>query len=207
MKKSIVWGCSILLGISGLLATGIAQTKTPVVFFPGYPGTKLAVTVQNQTVAPECPANGTFEFWGLTDQLGTFSLPCANKLMTLVYNRQPNLPMCQRFSEQPGVTVTIKNYGMIDSISGWYEDLFAFLEVNGYTPNVNIRVAGYDWRLTPDIGDFLQRTIDLIEQTYAENGNTPVHLVGHSNGPLYAQYVLTHTAQAWKNKYIHGFTP
>ena len=46
----------------------------------------------------------------------------------------------------------------------------------------------------------------LIEETYHQNRNTPVHLAGHSNGPLYAQYLLTHTTQAWKNTFIHGFT-
>ncbi len=71
---------------------------------------------------------------------------------------------------------------------------------------MNIRVAGYDFRLTPDMGRFLERTIELIEETYRENGNTPVHLVAHSNGPVYAQYLLTHTSQRWKNKHIHGFT-
>ena len=34
-----------------------------------------------------------------------------------------------------------------------------------------------------------------------------MHLVGHSNGPIYVQYLLTHTSQTWKDKYIHGFTP
>ena len=34
-----------------------------------------------------------------------------------------------------------------------------------------------------------------------------MQLVGHSNGPLYAQYLLTHTSAAWKHRYIHGFTP
>jgi lysophospholipase-3 len=33
-----------------------------------------------------------------------------------------------------------------------------------------------------------------------------VHLVGHSNGPLYALYLLTHTTRAWRSQYIHGFT-
>ena len=59
----------------------------------------------------------------------------------------------------------------------------------------DIRVAGYDSRLTPDIGDFLERTKRLIEDTYRDNGNQPVHLAGHSNGPLYAQYLLTHTSR------------
>jgi lecithin-cholesterol acyltransferase len=207
MKKSTIWGFSILLVVSTLLATGIAQTKTPVVFFPGWGSTKLVVTVTNQTWAPECPASGVFESWLLSDQSGDFSPACRDKLMTLAYNRQPFIPMSQRFSEQPGVTVTIKDYGKIESTPFYYEDLYAYLEANGYTRNLNIRVAGYDLRLTPDMGGFLERTIYLIEQTYADNGNTPVHLVGHSNGPLYAQYLLTHTSQAWKNKYIHGFTP
>jgi lysophospholipase-3 len=68
-------------------------------------------------------------------------------------------------------------------------------------------VAGYDSRLTPDMDGFVHWTKRLIEDTYYDNGRRPVHLVGHSNGPLYAQYLLTHTSQAWKDKYVHGFTP
>ena len=54
---------------------------------------------------------------------------------------------------------------------------------------------------------FVERTKWLIEDTYYDNGRRPVHLVGHSNGPLYIQYLLTHTSQRWKDKYVHGFTP
>jgi lecithin-cholesterol acyltransferase len=32
--------------------------------------------------------------------------------------------------------------------------------------NVSIRVAGYDSRLSPDLGGFLERSIALIEETY-----------------------------------------
>ncbi len=206
MKNKFMFVLLMVLGTSGFLETGIAQTRTPVVFFPGYVTTKLMVTVQNQTVAPECPPTGTFEAWVLSDQASNFSPACRDKLLTLVYDRQAFLPMPQRLSEQPGVTVTIKDYGTTDS-APIYEPFYVFLEANGYTRNQNIRVAGYDWRLTPDMGDFLARTIHLIEQTYTDNGDTPVHLVGHSNGPVYAQYLLTHTTQAWKDKYIHGFTP
>ena len=208
MRKSFLCTLMPFLAVSVLLTTGIAQTRPPVVLFPGYISTKLLVTVENQTVAPDCPASGTFEAWVLSDQSNGFSPACRDQLMTLVYNRQPFLPMAQRFSEQPGVAVTIKDYGKIESCPcPFYEDLYASLEANGYTRNLNIRVAGYDWRLAPDMGGFLQRTIGLIEQTYADNGNTPVHLVSHSNGPLYTQYLLTHTSQAWKDKFIHGFTP
>ena len=114
--------------------------------------------------------------------------------------------MSQRFSEQRGVRVSILDYGKTAS-APFYEPMYETLEAAGYTRDRNIRVAGYDARLTPDMGGFLGRTRRLIEQTYRANGNRPVHLVGHSNGPIYAEYLLTHTSAAWKGKYIHGFTP
>jgi lecithin-cholesterol acyltransferase len=183
------------------------SARTPVVLFPAFHFTKLKVRVHNQSVAAECPASGSFEDWFLNDNPSQeFSQVCQDKLLTLVYDPNPAKPMSKRFSDQPGVTVELKNFGKTQS-APFYEPMYSFLEAAGYERNVDIRVAGYDSRLTPDMGGFLQRTKELIEQTYDDNQNTPVHLVGHSNGPLYAQYLLTHTSQAWKNKYIHGFTP
>ena len=80
------------------------------------------------------------------------------------------------------------------------------LEAAGYTADRNLVVAGYDFLLTPDLGGFLSRTVALIERTWLRNGRRPVRLVGHSNGPLYAQYLLTHVSARWKRKYIQGFT-
>ena len=114
--------------------------------------------------------------------------------------------MPQRFSNQRGVTADVLGYGTTQS-APFYEPLYEALEAAGYVRNEDIRVAGYDSRLTPDMGGFLARTKKLIEDTYHDNGKRPVHLVGHSNGPLYAQYLLTHTTRAWRHRYIHGFTP
>ena len=135
-----------------------------------------------------------------------FSQVCRDELSTLRYDPNPHKPMRLRFSEQPGVTVDIADYGLTASAPA-YEPMYEALEAAGYTRDRDIRVAGYDARLTPDMGGFLQRSKHLIEATYRENGGKPVHLVGHSNGPIYVQYLLTHTSQAWKDKYIHGFTP
>lgn len=126
--------------------------------------------------------------------------------MTLRYDSDSRKPMARRFSNQPGVTDDILDYGNTQS-APFYESLYSTLETAGYSRNHSIRVAGYDSRLTPDMGGFLERTKQLIEATYTANGRTPVHLVGHSNGPIYAEYVLTHTSAAWKVRYIHGFTP
>ena len=180
---------------------------TPVVLFPGWFATALEVKVSHQTAFPECPSSGTFDWVAGNPNPSTeFSLVCQDKLLTLVLDPDRGEPMPERISNQRGVKVSIVDYGKTTSAPS-YEPLYAFLEQAGYMRDVNIRVAGWDSRLTPDLGGFMKRTIALIEETYRQNGNTPVHLVGHSNGPLFAQYLLTHTSQAWKNRYIHGFTP
>jgi lysophospholipase-3 len=180
--------------------------RTPVVMFPAYFFTTLRVTVHNQTVAPECPRSGSFRVFVLNDEPTPFSKVCQMKLLTLRFDANPAKPMRLRFSDQRGVDVRIENYGKTES-APFYEPMYEALEGAGYVRDRNIRVAGYDSRLTPDMRNFLNRTKRLIEDTYHDNGNHPVHLVGHSNGPLYIQYLLTHTSQRWKDKYIHGFTP
>lgn len=182
-------------------------TLPPVVVFPAFHFTTLEVTVQNQTAIAECPASGSFEDWfGNANPGATFDQVCRDKLLTLVIDPDKSKPMTDRFTNSPGVKVQIKDYGKTAS-APFYEDLYKGLEAAGYVRDTSIRVAGYDSRLTPDLDGFVDRTKALIEETYTQNKNTPVHLVGHSNGPLYMQYLLTKTTQEWKNKYIHGMTP
>jgi lecithin-cholesterol acyltransferase len=179
----------------------------PIVVFPAFHFTTLEVSVSNQTAFPECPASGMFEDWfGNQAPSTVFDQVCRDKLMTLVVDPDMTKPMANRFQNMAGVSVTIKNQGKTAS-APFYEDLYKALEVAGNVRDTSIRVAGYDSRLTPDMDGFVERTMALIEETYAQNQNTPVHLVGHSNGPLYMQYLLTHTTKEWKDKYIHGMTP
>jgi lecithin-cholesterol acyltransferase len=180
--------------------------RTPVVMFPAYFFTMLRITVHQQTVAPECPSTGSFRVFFLNDEPSAFSKDCQQKLLTLRYDDNPAKPMRLRFSDQRGVDVRIENYGKTES-APFYEPMYEALEGAGYVRDRDIRVAGYDSRLTPDMRNFVNRTKSLIEDTYRDNDKQPVHLVGHSNGPLYIQYLLTHTSQKWKDKYIHGFTP
>jgi lecithin-cholesterol acyltransferase len=180
--------------------------RTPVVMFPAYFFTTLRITVRHQTVAPECPRSGSFRVFFLNDETTPFSKVCQMKLLTLRYDAKPSKPMSRRFNDQRGVDVRIENYGKTES-APFYEPMYEALEGAGYVRDRDIRVAGYDSRLTPDMRNFFNRTKQLIEDTYRDNRNQPVHLVGHSNGPLYIQYLLTHTSQRWRDKYIHGFTP
>jgi lysophospholipase-3 len=201
------------VALAGLvLSAGASASKprhdgglTPIVLFPAYHFTRLLVTVHDQRIDLACPRSGSFEdFFPNPSPSPTFSQVCRDELMTLSY--RPHGAWETRFGDGKGVNVGIEDYGKVAS-APFYQPMFDALRAAGYTLDKNVRVAGYDARLTPDLGGFLERTQRLIEDTYRDNGDRPVHLVGHSNGPLYAQYLLTHTSQAWKDKYIHGFTP
>jgi lysophospholipase-3 len=208
-------GGKVSLGLAGLLLAVVllfaplsapaATARTPVVFFPGYGTTTLRVTVRNQTSVSGCPRSGSFEDGIPADVGTTFSQVCRDRLLTPLWRGNPRLSFPQRFSLAPGVSVSIPHYGQTAS-APVYNALYMALESAGYEANRDLVVAGYDFRLTPDLADFLPRTEQLIEQTWRRNGHRPVRLVGHSNGPLYAQYLLTHVSAQWKRKYIQGFT-
>jgi lecithin-cholesterol acyltransferase len=201
----LVVAASAALG--ALPSAASAAGRVPVVLFPGYGATKVAVTVHDQVALPGCPRSGTFEDWlGDDSPSTTFSQVCRDKLLTLRYDPDRRKPMARRFSFPRGVTVHLPGYGKTSS-APFYEPLYKALVAAGYVRNRSIRVAGYNPRLTPDMDGFLRRTKRLIQATYRANGRRPVHLVGHSNGPIYAQYLLTHTSRAWRHRYIHGFTP
>jgi lecithin-cholesterol acyltransferase len=202
-----VAAAALVLSPAGEAAGSAPGGLTPVVLFPAFHFTKLEVTVRDQTAFPGCPRSGSFQDWFANPHPGNaFSQVCRDELLTLRYDRHSREPMRRRFSNQRGVSVRILDYGNPAS-APFYGPLYHALEAAGYTPGENIRVAGYDARLTPDMGGFLRRTKRLVERTSRANGGRPVQLIGHSNGPLYAQYLLTHTSHAWRHRYIHGFSP
>jgi lysophospholipase-3 len=165
----------------------------------------MRVTVRNQTSVKGCARSGTFED-GIPANVGTaFDQVCRDRLLTPRWKRDARLPVPRRFALPPGVTVAIPHFGQPTS-APVYAGFYSALESAGYAAGVNLVVAGYDFRLTPDLGGFLPRTVRLIERTWRRNGRRLVRLVGHSNGPLYIQYLLTHVSSRWKRRYIQGFT-
>lgn len=182
-----------------------AAARTPVVFFPGYGTTVLKVTVHDQATVKGCPASGRFED-GVPADVGTaFSPVCRDRLLTPRWRHDRRLSWPRRFSLPPGVRVSIPAYGDPSS-APIYQGFYGPLEAAGYRAGRDLVVAGYDFRLTPDLGGFLPRTKRLIVRTWRHNGHRRVRLVGHSNGPLYAQYLLTHVSERFKRRYVQGFT-
>ena len=186
------------------VASASRSPRTPVVFFPGYGTTILQVTVRGQHGVAGCAPSGSFQDGIPADVGTTYDEICRARLLTPSYPGSARIAIARRFRRPAGVRVTIPHYGEPSS-APVYAGLYSALERAGYVPGVDLLVAGYDFYLTPDLGGFLPRTERLIEVA-AHRAGRPVRLVGHSNGPLYAQYLLTHVSTAWKRRYVQGFT-
>ena len=60
------------------------------------------------------------------------------------------------------------------------------------------------FNLTDELGEFYTNLTKLVENTYRENGNTPVVMIGHSMGNPVMLYFYNHKPQEWKDKYIRA---
>ncbi len=73
----------------------------------------------------------------------------------------------------------------------------------GYERGFSVRGAPYDFRLAPHHQQKYMRNLRrLVEDTYTINGNTPVTIIAHSMGGLFATYFMKLQKQSWKDKYI-----
>ena len=152
-----VAAAAVLVPMPAVASEGDGPSRrgpAPIVLFPAWHFTRLKVTVDDQRTDPGCPRSGTFEDLVFFDPGPPFSQVCRDELLTLRYDPNPHTPMRLRFSEQPGVTVKIADYGLTSSAPD-YEPMYQALEAAGYTRDRDIRVAGYDARLTPDMAGFL----------------------------------------------------
>ena len=139
--RSVGFSLALTLSLTaGLLPSPAGAEKAttgraPIVLFPAFHFTKLLFTVSNQTVAPGCPASGSFTDWFQNDHPSkVFSQECEDQLMTLRYNDDEDLPMPARFSNQLGVATSILDYGKTQS-APFYEAMYQALEGAGYVRN------------------------------------------------------------------------
>jgi len=110
-----VVAAAVALAVLPGTADASSPGRAPVVLFPAFHLTKLQVMVRNQTTDPKCPRSGRFQDWFQNDQPSAFGQVCQDELETLRYDANPAKPMPLRFSEQPGVTVDVIDYGKTEA--------------------------------------------------------------------------------------------
>lgn len=196
---------AFFVGVNQLAWILQAEAKPPVVFFPGYGLSVMQVTVEGQTAFPSCPGSGNYSlhYQSPSTQNG-FDLTCMTQLLTLSYNN-----ITRSFSNVPGVTPMLQDFGSA-ACAPFYEPFFTALRDDGWTDNVDLFGACYDWRMAPNVdaiagSNFVANVTSLVTNAYLNNNNQKVYLIGHSNGPIMIQYLLDVWTQSFKDTYIGPF--
>jgi len=180
-----------------------------VIFVPGYSGSQLYVTVElEENVPTEClganiPVGEPFLAM-INVSLDLRYPQCLYKLLTVRYDTET-----KTFSNQPGVTVSVRDFGGFSGISPVYHSFSSQLEKWGYVLGVNAFGAPYDYRymFAPSLASsgFVNQLKLLVENAYEKNGKLKSVLIGHSNGGPTLYSFLEALDAEWTDKYLCGF--
>lgn len=194
---------------------------------PGNPLSKLEVKINNVPSPPYfiCPRT-TFNlfaplWFGLNVLLLPFCLPYYMSILidegaseTLAQTSGNSLAVVQRDAD--GVTVRTTDFGGMSGVNDLnilietYGPLIRKFEDVGYTRNLNIIGAPYDFRFaTSDLArrGFFDDLQNLVENTYETNHQTKISLIAHSHGCNVIWKFLQAMTKEWKDKYLLSFIP
>jgi len=209
------------------MSSASGRDMAPVVFVPGFMGTRLYANVTDDIYMPtsckdENVSVGVPFAIMFNVSLDLTATSCVFELLTLVFD-----PSAEEFVDQPGIVIFTQNFGGFSDISPVYW-AFANTLVQKWTTEGpsggggeavyalgrNLFGAPYDYRFM-SVGalrrtGFVRELVCLVERAFVLNNGTRVVLVGHSNGgpTLYSFLRDSNLVSAsWKDKYIAAFIP
>jgi hypothetical protein len=212
----------LLLAAAAVISAAAHETLTPVVFLPGYFGSQLFVTVADKAFLPQpCLVDSVNipigePFAAMYNATLLLKAPdCAYQLLHTYFECPEDGSECQ-FVPLPGITVSSNDFGGFKGIEPVYASFPRQLVSWGYTPDVNMFGAPYDYRFMSSkaliASGLVQQLTDLVEKAYKRGGNRKVVIMGHSNGgPTLYSFLTAHdqdnsvVPQQWKDKYIAAF--
>ncbi|ERL85318.1 phospholipase A2 group XV [Dendroctonus ponderosae] len=202
-KLSCIVLCAVAAAVNGKLH--------PVVFIPGDGGNQLEAKLNKSDVVHYiCQKTTTdyFNIWLNMELLVPLVIDCWIDNIKLTYD---NVTRTTR--NPPGVDIRVPGFGTSETVEwidpshavtgSYFKDIANTLVSMGYTRNVSIRGAPYDFRRGPNENqDYFVQLKKLIEDTYEANNQTSVMLIVHSMGGPMSLFFLNQQAQSWKDKYI-----
>jgi len=152
-----------------------------------------------------------YDLWLNIEQMLTLMVECWADNTKLTYNSTTRTTTNAEGVETriPGFGNTTTSVEWIDKSMRGFSTYFSMIVSKilpfGYIRGENMHGAPYDFRKAAnEHADYFVSVKNLIETTYAKNGNIKVLLVSHSMGSIMMSYFLNHQTQAWKDKYIRS---
>jgi hypothetical protein len=186
----------------------------PVVFIPGFLASALNCHKARVTSKRLCPSNrGEYQCWLSIPKI--VRLRCFGEEFTREYTGNGGY----QYNLKDDFYADGVDFGGIDGAEGINKFLdvpimggmIDAFEAVGYRAGVSFRTATYDWTFTGQVYEddnsvmpFFGMLKNLIEETYRENGNKKVNLIGHSMGTYQGHWFLSsgYVNSTWKDQYI-----
>ncbi|KAK3608072.1 hypothetical protein CHS0354_031058 [Potamilus streckersoni] len=185
----------------------------PVILVPGDGGSEFEAKL-NKAVVPHSfcikKTEKYFSLWLNLEELAPWVIDCFVDNMRLVYDNKTH-----KTSNSPGVDIRVPGFGDTDtvewldpthlSVTTYFSPIVSAMVKWGYTRGKSVRGAPYDFRKAPnELEDYFQNLTELIEDTYMQNNNTRIVIIGHSMGNPLTLYFLNQKSQPWKDKFIRS---
>ncbi|XP_035211136.1 phospholipase A2 group XV-like [Stegodyphus dumicola] len=188
-----------------------AVCHSPVILVPGDGGNQLEAKLDKPEIVHYFCNRKTenyFSLWLNLELLVPYVIDCWIDNMRMVYDNETRTT-----SNSPGVDIRVPGFGNTTSVdwldpseispSSYFVNIIDILVTQGYTRDVDIRGAPYDFRKAPnEMADYFKRLKNLTEDTYEKNSQTKVTFICHSMGCPIMSYFFNQQTQAWKDQYI-----
>lgn len=208
----------LLLAVVVVDLVTASKAITPVVFLPGYFGSQLIVTIDNEAIIPaSCQVEGLNVPVGLPFA-AMFNVTLLAKAPNCIFDLLATDMNCGDnsacvFSSKAGISVSSNDFGGFRGVEPVYWSFPRLLESWGYKLGVNLFGAPYDYRFMSVksiiASGLVQALMDLVEKAYHLSGGKKVVLMGHSNGgPTLYSFFSASAADStlmtlqWKDKYV-----
>lgn len=203
----------LLLLLLAVLASCSAKTIHPIILVPGDGGSQIEARInRTKSIHFWCyDHTDWYDLWLNIEQMLPPAVLCWEENIKLRYD-----PKTHTTQNAVGVETRIPGFGgtfsveYLDkskrSVGLYFAPLVNQLAGQGYVRGKTIRGAPYDFRKAAnEQEEYFKNLQSLIEETYHQNGNTPVVLMTHSMGSIMTLHFLNTQSQKWKDTFIQSF--
>eukprot|EP00117_Sycon_ciliatum_P024946 scpid67050/ scgid5343/ Phosphatidylcholine-sterol acyltransferase; Lecithin-cholesterol acyltransferase; Phospholipid-cholesterol acyltransferase len=209
---------STMTGYSAPTAANVV--RPPIILVPGLAGSQLdGKQAKDFKTEEHCLRLKDWgQVWLALDQLAGLFANCATNNLRLDFD-----PMSLEYSEPEGMQIRVPHFGSTASVEYLDRDPLVklipeshylhamvnfFVKEHGYTRDVDIVAAPYDWRKSPwgKSDTYFDDVQHLIEQV-SNRSESPAIVISHSMGGPVMQAFFNQTTSDWKDEYISAWFP